>query len=170
MKGISLFILLFLLLPCFAQDESADDGKIKFVGSTHLIGSYYHLGSYSKERPLGFIEQSFEIVASPNYWFGIGTGFNLYPGTAVVPIYVSSRYVKDFNPKWGMHILQSYGRNIKMGNLGFNSNRLYGDIGARYSFKELLGINFGMGYLFNWDRWGGMSLSFTGSVGIYYGL
>jgi hypothetical protein len=160
----------------FAQEEENYDvifgagKKIVFVGNTNLIGSYYHLGSYSKERPFGFIEQTFEVTATKKFWFGLGTGFNLYPGTAVIPIFATARYVKTFNSNWGLHVLQSYGRNIKMGILGFNSNRYYGDIGARYHFKNGLGANFGMGYLMNWDRWGGKSLSFTGSAGFFYRL
>lgn len=171
MKGISLFIVMLVFARSLAQNEllvPTSNGTLKFSGHTNLVGSYYHLGSYSKERPFAFIEQTIEVIPFDNFRFGLGTGFNLYPATAVIPIFATVRYVKPFGDKWGFTITQSYGRNLKTGKIGFNSNRYYGDIGALYALKEKIGLTFGMGYLMNWDRWGGKSLSFTGSAGLYY--
>ena len=173
MKGISCTAILILLLHVgYTQSAifNAEDKKVIIAGHTNLIGSYYHVGSYVKERPLGFIEQSVEIIPGKlkQLRFGVGSGFNLYPGTAVIPFFATIRYVKPINDKWGFSVIQSYGRNIQTGDIGFNSNRYYGDVGALFNFLPKLAMSFGLGYVFNWDRWGGKSLSFTGSLGLYY--
>ena len=173
MKGISIAILICFTSLGFSQEQifgERENKKVLIAGHTNLIGSYYHLGSYSKERPFGFIEQTIEIIPKKisSLRFGIGSGFNLYPGTAVVPIFATFRYFKNIKERWAFSIVQSYGRNIKTGSIGFNSNRYYGDFEGVYFLNPSLSLTFGMGYIMNWDRWGGKSLSFTGSLGLYY--
>lgn len=161
----------FLLLLSFLSTYADAQGEKKnWFTTTNLIGSYYHLGSYSKERPFAGIEQLVEYAAFEKFRFGLGTGFNLYPANATIPIYITARFITPMNDKWSFYILQSYGRNIKTGKIGFNSNRIYTDFGAPFHINQKFSINPSMGALMNWDKWGGKSLSFTGGLGLTINL
>lgn len=152
---------MFMSALVFGQD-------VRWKGTTSLIGSYYHVGSYSKERPFAGVEQLFEVQPFDKWSFGIGTGFNLYPANATFPFFATVRYTTSVAEKWEFFYLQSYGRNIKYGSIGFNSNRLYGEFGFPFILNNKLRLSPGMGWLMNLDRFGGKSLSFTGSVGLSY--
>lgn len=162
MRGIKLFLLFALI----SSSSFGQEKKVKWMTTTQVIGSYYHLGSYSKETPLSGIEQLIELQPFEKFRFGLGSGFNLYPSTGTIPIFASFRFITPISRKWNFYVLQSYGRNIKTGDIGFNSNRYYGDVGGSYQLSDRLSLNAGMGYLMNWDRFGGKSLSFTGSIGL----
>ncbi len=136
--------------------------------STHLISSFYHVGSYSKESPFLALEQTLDYQLKPKFRFGLGSGLNLYPATLTIPIYSYANLTIKTTNKLNIELLQSYGRNTKLGDLGFKSNRYVGQIIFDIHRKKKLSFAPQIGYLFNWDKWGGKSLSFLLGISIRY--
>jgi hypothetical protein len=162
MKGISVYIIIYLLsFNGFGQSSN------KWMGNTGLTVSYFHINSYSKERPLFFLDQTFEYVVAPKFRIGLGTGINLYPADLTIPIFADFKYLTELN-KFGFFVHQSYGYNLKLGNLGFFSHRLIGGFGVNLKLNSRLTIDPELGYVLNLDNFGGGSLSFVASVGLYY--
>jgi len=161
MRWIKLVIIVISLSAGSAQ------AQMSWMGKTKLTVSYYHIGSYSKERPLVFLDQSFEMVIKPQFRIGLGTGVNLYPSDLTVPLFMNLKYVKEMG-KIGFFAQQSYGVNLKLGSIGFFSHRLVGGAGVMIRLKDRLTLDPELGYVLNLDNYGGGSLSFTTSLGVYY--
>ena len=142
--------------------------KPSWYSNTSFGLSVYHIGSFAKERPIFSLEQSFEIAPFEKIRFGIGTGINLYPATLTIPIFASVKYILKSKEKWSCSIMQSYGRNLKIGKIGFNSNRYIGNFGNSFQVAEKTWIQGELGYLLNWDRYGIGSISLILNLGINY--
>lgn len=166
MKGIRSYIIII----CLASSCSSFGQSInKWMGNTKLTVSYFHVGSYSKERPLFFLDQSFEYVVTPKFRIGLGTGINLYPADLTVPIFADFKYLTELS-KFGFFVHQTYGYNLKLGDIGFFSHRLTGGVGLNFRIGERMTLDPELGYLLNMDNYGGGSISFVGSIGLYYPL
>ena len=155
------------ILSCFLSTSVFAQSDNKWMGNTKLTVSYFHLGSYSKERPLLFLDQSFEYVVAPKFRIGMGTGINLYPANLTIPVFADFKYITELN-KMGVFIHQSYGYNLKLGDVGFFSHRFNGGFGFNIRLSEKLTLDPELGYVLNLDNFGGGSLSFTAAVGLYY--
>ena len=142
--------------------------KPSWLGNTSFGLSVYHIGSYAKQRPIYSIEQSFEVAPFEKIRFGLGTGLSLYPATLTIPVFTSVKYIITSKKKWLCSVTQSYGRNLKLDKLGFNSNRYSGNIGNSLRIREELWMKGELGYLVNWDKYGGGSISLILNFGISY--
>ena len=129
--------------------------------------SYYHIGSYSKESPFLGLEQSINYSVFEKIQIGLGSGINVYPSTFTFPIISSITYSLPISSNWNCSILQSYGRNMKFKKNGFKSNRYFGQLSFKHPIKKNIQISPSIGYLYNWDKWGGQSLSFTIGIGLH---
>lgn len=164
MKQINLIILVVSIsLQFFAQENSS-----LLKTSTHLMSSFYHVGSYSKEKPFLALEQTLSYNIKPKIKVGLGTGLNIYPATLTIPIYTFASFTVNKNEKINIELNQSYGRNTKLGEIGFNSNRYAGKLIFNLNSKKQISLAPYLGYLFNWDKWGGKSLSYLIGLSIKY--
>ena len=168
MKEIKKIILAFAIGFCSINGHAQDKTKLAWYGNTSIGLSIYHFGGYTKQRPIYSLEQTFEIAPFEKIRFGLGTGFNLYPAALTIPVYATVKYLITSKEKWFCSVSQSYGRNIKMGKIGFSSNRYTGNIGNSLKVSEKLWIQSELGYLLNWDKYGGGSLSLSLNFGISY--
>lgn len=148
-----------------AQTDTTFQKRI--VGKTNILVSFYHSGSYGKERPFFFLDQSFEYRFHKCFSAGLGFGINLYPAAPATPFFINGRY--HFNVrKINFSIEQSIGKNIKIQEYGFNSNRYIGTIGADFNLRKYLLLNSQVGYLYLWDKYGGQDLSLFATIGLTY--
>ncbi len=138
----------------------------KWSGETYLLVSAYRLGSYQKERPTFFVEQNINYRLNKRFSLGAGTGINVYPALLGFPLKVDGRY--HFNIKSApLSVVQSYGRNIRLSDIFFNSNRYIGEVRVHLNLEKVTLLP-RVGYNFLWDKYEGRSLSFFAGIGIEY--
>ena len=160
-----MFILLFSSQQIYSQTDTTFQKRI--VGKTNFLVSFYHSGSYGKERPFFFLDQSFEFRFHKHFSVGLGLGLNLYPAALATPFFINGRYHFSIR-KLNCSIEQSIGKNIKIQEYGFNSNRYFGAIGVDFNLRKYLSLNTQVGYLYLWDKYGGQDLSFFATIGLSY--
>ena len=153
---------LVCLLPVFSFGQSS----LKWTATTDVFMSYYHVDSYAKERPIIALEEVIDFSPFERWKYGLGFGANLYPATLTVPVFLSVKHIKPLRNDLRLSIFQTYGRNLRFGELGFSSSRNYGGLGLSLRLKDGMRVEPKIGYLLNWDKWGGASLSFTLGVGL----
>lgn len=130
-----------------------------------------HAGSYSKERPIFGLEQTFAYRFHPRFTVGVGVGINLYPALLGVPIKVEGTYSFG-NPdkKVGGFAYQSVGRNVKLFRESFNSQRYDGGLGLTIELTDQVDLVPQVGYLMLLDKYRGGFLSANFGVRLTYGL
>jgi len=168
MRSIKKIILLCTLGLISHYSQCQELTKRSWYSNTSIGLSTYHFGSYSKQRPIFYLEQSFEIALLRKIRLGLGTGLNLYPATLTIPVFANTRFIAASKNKWTCYITQSYGRNLKIGRIGFNSNRYTGNLGNSFKVGEKLWLQGELGYLINWDKYGGGSVSLNLNFGMSY--
>ncbi len=165
MKLIRVLTLLsfsFCLLSVQAQSNP------KWTGETSFLLTAYRLGSYEKERPTFFVEQNFSRRLNEHFSVGAGLGINVYPALLAFPVQVNGKY--HFKIKsLPFSIMQSYGRNIKLSDVFFKSNRYLGEVRANFSVGKVNLVP-RVGYNLLWDRYGGRNLGFLIGIGVEYRL
>lgn len=157
--------LLFLSQQINAQTGS--DFQKRIDGKTNILVSFYHSGGYQKARRFCFLDQSFEYRFHRKYSAGLGFGINLYPAAIATPFFINGRYHFSIR-KINCSIEQSIGKNIKIQEYGFNSNRYFGAIGVDFNLRKYLSLNTQVGYLYLWDKYGGEELSLVATLGLTY--
>lgn len=157
------------ILLCSMQQINAQTDtnfQKRIVGKTNILVSFYHSGSYKKGKPFFFLDQSFEYRFRKSFSAGLGFGINFYPAALATPFFFNGRY--HFNVRTlNFNIEQSIGKNIKILEYGFNSNRYIGAMGVDFKVQKYL-LNSQVGYLFLWDKYGGQNLSLFATVGLTY--
>ena len=150
---------------CFTQEPTAD--RPLFL-TTEFNVSFYHLGSYSKERSAIYLEQGLHYQFDNEVAIGGTIGINAYPGLLALPVGLSAQFpiLKSLKRHWS--ITQSYSRNIKIGTFFYRGNRYRGGINLRLKTGDRLQIQPEIGYSFIWDRYGGAALSFLAGVRLCY--
>lgn len=160
----SIVVLTFTTLTVSAYGQSVP----KWSGETSLLLTVYRLGSYQKERPTFFLEQNFDRRVSDRFSLGAGFGVNAYPALLAFPAQLNAKY--HFKIKsTPFSIMQSYGRNIKLSDVFFNSNRYLGELRANISVGKV-DLTPRIGYNYLWDRYHGRNLGFLLGVGVEYRL
>jgi len=164
MKSIKLFLLIVLFCKFDANAQTVSS-KV-WTGETYFLMSAYRLGSYQKERPTLFLEQNLNYRVNKRISIGVGTGINLYPALLALPLKFDGRY--HFQVKsTPMSIVQSYGRNIKLSDSFFRSNRYVGELRVHFPIGKISLLP-RVGYNLLWDKYNGRSLSFFAGIGIEY--
>jgi len=158
-------VIVLFVLGCatlgYSQDE-ADAGPWRT--KTIFRTSFYHLGSYSKEKPSFFLEQNVNFVLSSRFYLGLQMGVNLYPSLLAFPVSLQGKYYLSPSAL-KMYINQSVGRNIKLGKSSFPSNRYVGSLGLDLGLGNSSRLSPHLGYSFIWDKFGGGALSFFVGLG-----
>lgn len=165
-NNILLSVLLLLLIPGigFSQNE-----RSSIEGHTHLGLAFLHSGGYATQGSIYMLNQSFSYRFHPHFSVGLGTGFNIYPSLAAMPVYIDATY--HFGQgKYTGYLHQTIGRNVKFSEWSFNSQRYTGGPGLQIEIKPRFGIEGEMGYLLLLDRFNGGNLSFYSTIGLYYSL
>ncbi len=163
-KGGILIIALFASVIGYSQAELVT----KWKGETYLMASFFRLGSYQKERPTIFLEQTINYRLNERFSLGAGFGVNAYPALLGFPVHVNGKYNFKIKNRT-FSIIQSYGRNIKFGDISFNSNRYLGELRMILVLKNV-NLTPRIGYNYLWDGYDGRSLSFLVGVGLKYDL
>lgn len=162
MNKVKLSFLLILQLTAvsvFSQE--------KLKTATRPAVGFYHIGSYSKERPILLLEQDLDYVINPSFKLGIHAGFNLYPAAAALPLGLHARYVMQAK-KTSCIITQGYSRHLKLTPVFFSANRYYGTLGICFNKQKRLQIIPELGYLYLWEQYGGKAISFTAGIRLTY--
>ncbi|MCH2234508.1 MAG: hypothetical protein MK078_09670 [Crocinitomicaceae bacterium] len=157
MNKIVLILTLFFGISAKAQNEKSISGR------TLVDVSFYHLGSYAKERPFVFLEQEINFSLHPKFTFGLGTGINVFPGALGLPLKLRGTY--NFNRNY---IFQTVGAHLKVGTLFFSGYLWRGGYGRTFTLGDQLVLNSDLGYSYGWDRYGGKRLSFYLGIGLSY--
>lgn len=136
--------------------------------STQLDLSFYHLGSYSKERATIYLEQAVDYQFDNGIQVGGSFGFNAYPGLLAIPLGGQVRFpvLKKRRSDW--FITQSLHKNLPVGNLFYGGNRYRGELSSILYQNDKLQIIPALGYSFIWDRYGGIALSFNAGLRVTY--
>ncbi len=167
MRSIKIALLIVLLMG-LSLSYAQITPVTKWSGETYLMSSFFRLGSYQKERPTIFLEQTLNYRLNDRFSLGAGFGINAYPALFGFPVHVNGKY--NFNIKnKTFSIIQSYGRNIKFGDISFNSNRYLGEIRMILVLKKV-NLTPRIGYNYLWDRYNGRNLSFLVGIGLKYNL
>lgn len=160
-----LLAISFLFLIGF--NTNAQENTKKWAQQTQFRLGYYHLGSYSKENPSFFLEHQMNYKISDHWRLGVGAGINLYPSALAYPLYLDGQYHFSLG-KLPAHFSQSYGVNLKLGELSFFSHRYVGNFNLLLFPKKKIQLMTGLGYLYVWDNHGGKNVSFLLNIGIQY--
>jgi len=154
-KLLSVLIFCCFTLVAKAQNSASTPA---IEGYTSLSASFLRLGSYSKERPTFFIEQDFDYRFNDRVSLGLGLGFNLYPALLAFPVALNGKYYFKIN-KRSFLFKQSIGRNIRLADIFFSSNRYLGSFAMQIPLKQSA-LFPEVGYNFLWDRFGGKNVGF----------
>lgn len=139
----------------------------KWQGETSILSSFYRLGTYSKERPTFFLEQGINYQINDLFSIGTGLGINIYPALFALPIQIQGNY--RFNIKNQPFALsQAVGRNIKLSDNFFRSNRYLGELKIILPVKKTVHLAPRLGYNLLWDKYNGRSLSYFIGIGLIY--
>lgn len=163
-------VLLFIIGIHFganAQQKRFAPPTHYFYGHTRFDVGFYHIGSYSKERPILYLEQSFNYWLNQRFSFGAGFGINLYPAALAFPVFVNGNY--HFTV--GRHFLtwsNTLGANLRLGELSFSSFRYLGTVSAPVYSRKSVKIVPEVGYSLLLDRSGGGAITFLAGIGIQY--
>lgn len=143
--------------------QAQDKGS--WISEINLRTGFYHVGSYSKENPSFFFEPEIYYRVLEKIDIGFGAGINLYPATLAYPIFLRGKY--HFNiASFNAYISQSYGVNLRLGNLSFFSHRYTGGFGNYWLDKEKWSLLTGVKYLLLLDHYGGRNIGFLANIGI----
>lgn len=134
---------------------------------TNFRLGFYHLGSYSKENPSLFLEHQVNYHFKEYYSLGLGVGMNLYPAALAFPLYLEGQRLINIGGRQ-FYFTQSYGVNLKLGDLSFFSHRYNGNFNAMFFFERKVKLIAGLGYLYLWDNYGGKNVSFLLNIGVQY--
>lgn len=156
--------LLFILIHLTGTTQ-IEKGTFEF--STNLHGSFYHIGSYSKERPAFYLEQELNYYVSNELSLGIQTGINLYPGLLGFPVSITA-HKENYTTARTLIFTQSIGRNFGIGELFFSNYRYWGSMGIVLNEAKKMRFIPELGYSLLWDRYGGGALSFFAGVRLSY--
>lgn len=167
MKSIK-YILFVLIIFSAAQSNAQENYMKGWTGETSFSLSFYRLGSYVKERPTFFLEQAFLNRINKRLSLGAGICINAYPALLGMPIYASGVYHLNIK-SYHLSFNQTFGRNVKLGDVFFDSWRCLGYCELGISLKNVL-LKPKLGYNLLWDKYGGRNLSFIIGIGLKYNL
>lgn len=148
----------------FALSGHAQDGKWSF--STRLWGSYYHLGSYAKERPAFSLEELAVYDLSSRWEIIAGLGISAYPGALGLPLFAGIRYYPLIDAT-GFYADASHGYHLRVSEIFFASHRNQVMIGYQFQ-RDKFDWAVGTGANLLWDRYGGGALSFVIDLSIRF--
>ena len=167
MKIIKYIIVLSLLLNLFSAQAQTGSFEKSWHSKTNLKLSLYHFGGYASERAIIYIEQHLAYRIHPKFSVGGGFGINSYPFLLAFPIFVEGQYHFKIKSR-ASYIYQSLGRNIKITDVFFKSNRYVGSLGTKLKLSKKLSLAPELGYSLIWDKYGGGDLSLFVGIGIGY--
>lgn len=167
MNKFTLYSLFLLLFSCSGITQEQVSSGNEWSNQTSFRTGFYHLGSYAKENPSFFLEQQLDFIFQEKYSLGLGTGFNIYPAALAFPVFVEGKRILNINQK-RFHVTQSYGVNLKLGDIFFYSNRYMGNFNIVLSENQRVDLVTGLGYVYLWDSHGGKNVSFLFNIYITY--
>lgn len=162
-------VFAFLALILIGKISFSQKDESLIEGQTFIQCSFYHAGSYSKERPAFYLQQDFHYVFGKHFSAGPGIGFGLYPAAAALPLSVSMNYhfkVSKLQLRWQNTI----GRNVKVGALFFSSYFFNTSFVTEWYSGEKIQVHSHVGSLFLFDQHGGKSISLNAGIGCTYKL
>jgi len=160
-------LIFSLLVFLFSFAAFAQEKEESFIGETSFQCEFYHLGSYSKERPVYLLQQNINYIFSPHFSGGIGVGFALYPAALALPVSFNANY--HFNPgKTPLIWKNSFGANIIAGDLFFAASNFKSGIAIQLFKEKPMHLIPEAGFHFLFDGYGGKALSIYGGIGITY--
>lgn len=161
--------IVFCAFFCSSTSGLSQKDSIRtWSGESAFMLTVYRLGSYQKERPTFFFEQSFNYRLNQRFSIGAGVGINVYPGALGLPVGINGRYHYRIG-KVNCTLVQSYHRNLNVGELFFSSYRYMGELIGHFKIKDFT-LNPKIGYNFLYDKYDGRNLGFLMGISAIYPL